>query len=505
MGHVHAPARARMVGAATGLIALVAALLVGSMPASADPPYETEATITSVEFTADGTESGSYAEIHATWELEDNAAAPAGFVIRLPEELQGRVDEFPLVDPDGVELGQCTVTRTELFCDLDADYLAEHALDVSGDVTFWVRMDRQVETETEVTFTFGDVEATTTVTPNPSGPCTEDCEFGGRSNYKWGWYNPETDTIEWGVSISAPVEGMEDGLEVTVTDEVGPNQEIVRAYVVRSNEVAENDQGREVLVNWEELPESEYTVSDDLTTVTFTSDEGYFYEVRYDVEVTDGGASGDYTNAATVAVEGRETVPVEREVYSYGGSGSGLGTNVGRFAITKEVTGDAAAAEGVTFTGTYVVTPPEGEPIEGTFEVLDGETWTSPVFPRESTVVLTEVTPTEPETVTWGTPEFSESEFTIPSGETAAITLTNTATAITPSPSDVGSATLTPSASASPSDVGSATLTPSGESSTTGAPLPSTGADVNVGALVGALALVLLGGALLLMRRRQQG
>lgn len=429
MGNTRTRASARA-GGLVGLLGLLLTLLIGAVPANAAPSYQTQGVVTGVDFVAESTQSGSRAQISADWKLADDPTPPAGFVLALPPELQGRTDSFPVLDDEGVEMGRCSVTATEIRCDLDADYLAANPRDIGGSVTFWVTVKTEVSETTEVSYDFGEVEATTTITPAP-GPCSRDCDFVGRASYKWGAYDTAKDTISWGVVVAAPPTGMAGGERVVVTDRPGPDQEIISARLLRTSTVGENGQGKTRPIDYRTVPTREYTISGDRAVVTFTADEGYFYEVRYTTRPTDGAESDEYTNAADVAIEGKKTTTVHTRVENQGGSGSGSGTNVGRFTITKDVIGatDAVAAvDGVSFSGTYAVTTPGGDVREGTFEVAEGETWTSGEFPRGSVVRLVETTPTAPDTVTWADPVFSENDVVLGSGTTTDVTLTNEAT-----------------------------------------------------------------------------
>lgn len=579
MGTNQSRLRTRL-AAVIGMLAVGLISVLGAGSAAAEPPYQTDAAITSIDFTNETIQSGSLAQIQATWSLPDNAASPAGLQIELPPALQGRVDSFPMLDDDGVVMGQCTVTATLLYCDFDAAYLAANPRDVTGDVNFWVRVSTQVTEETEVTYDFGNAEATTTVTP-PQGTCPSNCGFQGRDNYKWGSYQPDTDTVEWGVAVKAPATGMAGDQDITVVDHPGPNQVITRAWVVQTNQVGTNAQGYERPINWQDMPAEQFTVSGDLTTVSFRSQPGYFYEIRYTTDTTDDGASSEYTNAADITIQGEETVPVTTTVQSQGGSANGSGTNVGRFSITKDVLGDVGAVEGLTYSGTFEVTTPTGAVVDGSFEVVDGQTWTSAEYPRGSTVHLVEVTPTEPGTVTWSDPIFSENDVTLVGGTTTAITLTNEATLRTGAfsvaktvegsgaslvPQDAsfvvrysypagdgfeaGAGELTvpadgtvvasgqlpvgavvtlsevapaavqgltwgePTFSTSTVTIGADTVVAVGLTNTATvvppsstppqAQMPDTGADVSVGALIGALALITAGATLVVIRRRQQ-
>ncbi len=65
------------VGAAIlAMFALLATVLV-AIPANAAPPYQTNASIDSLEFQQDEIKSGSVARIDGTWSLPDNPTTPA--------------------------------------------------------------------------------------------------------------------------------------------------------------------------------------------------------------------------------------------------------------------------------------------------------------------------------------------------------------------------------------------------------------------------------------------
>lgn len=430
MRTTHMHARRRSVGL-IGFLALLLSAIIGAGAATAAPPYTTEATITSVDFRLEEVTSGSTAQLDLTWALADHPAAPAGFVIDLPEPLRGYADSFPLLDGEGIEMGACTVTAAQVYCDLDADYLAENPLDISGALSFWVKVRTEVSESTEVTYDVHGVEATITVNPPSSGTCKDSCEFTGRGSYKWGSYDTATDTASWQVVVKAPAQGMAGGEQLTVTDRVGAGQEIVSVRVRHTDTLVIDGNGREGPGRYVTMDPSGYSVSDDLSTVTLTTEQGFFYVIDYVTAITDGGASATYTNEADITIAGENTKTVHAKVVNKGGGGTGSGTNVGAFTITKEVLGAADAVVGMTFSGRYTVTTPGGSVHEGTFEVADGQTWTSASFPRGSTVHLTEAVPTGPANVSWAAPVFSENDFTLGSGARTAVVLTNEATLLT--------------------------------------------------------------------------
>lgn len=428
MGHRR---NARSTSLAAGVLVGVLAALTGAVGGHAAPPFATEATITSLDFVQSTVESGEHAELTGRWSLPDNPTTPAGFVINLPAGLAGDADAFALVANDGVtEVGRCTVTATQLVCDLDAQYIAANPRNLTGTFNFWTIVTTEVTERREVVFDFGDVSAGITVTPAAS-TCPPTCEFDGIVNYKGGTYDATRGTIDWVVGIKAPPTGMAGGETVTVIDTPGPGQEILPGATVRhANAVGIGLTGEPGPVGWRPKPADTYTVSPDGSTVTFVSEPGYFYKVQYSTRVVDGGAARTYTNDAEVTIEGQRTVVVTGEVVRRGGGGTGGGEPVGRFSVTKDVVWHTEPVD-IAFTGTFTVTDPEGTIHSGGFEVSDGTTWTSEAFPAGSIVHLEEILPSRPSSIRWADPVFSANDFEIPNGTVTAVDLRNEASVAT--------------------------------------------------------------------------
>lgn len=102
--------------------------------------------------------------------------------------------------------------------------------------------------------------------------------------------------------------------------------------------------------------------------------------------------------------------------------------NVGQFSITKDVEwGDVEEYDVGPFTGTWQATLPSGGGTQdGTWEVADGETWTSPELPAGATVTYTEDAVDPAEAVAW-TAGWSAEGLEIVGGQTVEADLTNTA------------------------------------------------------------------------------
>jgi hypothetical protein len=422
-------ARSRTWTSVGAVIAAIALLAGFGTPASAAPPYRTDATVDSLQFTTDTVASGSFAEIHGTWSLPDRAARPAGFALALPAELRGRADRFAVVDPAGETMGSCTVTADRLSCDLDDAYLAAHPVGVHGEFRFWVAVDVAVTQNTIVEFAVGETRISVAVTP-PDRECQTACAWDGRETTKWGSYTYEDDTILWHVDIGAGPRGMAGGVEVKVTDSGGPLLDLIPAdtRVAGTNEY-EGPNGEPS--GWHDLPADEYTVSADGATASFTSREGWTYGVLYRTRVRDHGAANVYRNSATVESSNSDTLPVQGEVTRQGGSATGVGNRVGAFGVTKTVTGSAPPIEGLAFLVRYTATPPGGgRPVSAEFELAAGATWTSPDFVVGTRIHLDEVLPTGPAHLAWAEPRWSVNDFEIAGGTRTSVDLVNEATAL---------------------------------------------------------------------------
>jgi len=419
--------RLRAIGA-TATVAVLATFAMGNAAAAA-PPYATEATLTSVEFTESTVASGSAAELAGAWSLDDFAETPAGFVVDLPAGLQGLADAFPLLDSADEPMGQCIVDAAQIVCDLDSAYLAEHPQNVSGTFFFWATVETSVTENTETTYDFGGTEATVVVTPNPD-LCIENCSWQGEPTIKWGEYDREDNTIKWFVRVASDADGATGGEQMSVVDTLGPNQEMLTTYdgvnypLLLEANTFEDWNGWQVPGPVLEAPTDFYTV--DGTTVSWTAEEGYFYTVVYAVQVTDAGAAGTYTNSAVSSVDGEEQ-SVNAEVLRQGGGGTGDGDAVGRFSVTKDVVWNDEAISELTFEVDYTVTAPGGGVTEGEFTLTDGETWTSELFETGSIVHLDEILPSAPSNIDWETPVFSANDFAVVGAETTLVTLTNEA------------------------------------------------------------------------------
>ncbi|RZI80969.1 MAG: hypothetical protein EOO67_18995, partial [Microbacterium sp.] len=316
---------------------LLAAVVLGAMAAGgtiatsaiAAPPYETDATLTSVTFVQETVASGANAKLTGKWSLPDDAGTPAGFVVDLPEGLKGLKDSFDLLDPDEKTMGHCVVTSTQIVCDLDSAYLAAHPRNVKGDFAFWAQVLTEVSTDTEVTYDFDDLTASVTVTPAVSS--CPGCTFQGRNNAKSGTLDRETDVIRWSVDVASPATGFTGGQKVQVTERLGANQtwertaaDTPKIYVIGTNTYADTG----IPTGWAVVDSRVGTTVEetaDGVVVSFTAEEGWHYSLHGYSRITDGGAAETYTNEADIRIGDESVVPVRGAVVRQGGNGTGSG------------------------------------------------------------------------------------------------------------------------------------------------------------------------------------
>lgn len=385
-------------------------------------------------------EDWSYQRIDVDWSIPGEAETPVTLTIDLPDGFYGNPETFPVNGPDG-PAGECVVTRTQVTCTIDDAFIEANPHGVSGDFFFEARTENDNREDTNQTIDIGGFENEVVVTPSRNW-CTEDCEFGEFWDGKWGSYDTATDEIIFTVQVKGGNTGIAAGNTVTVTDlldedsyELVSDGEFPR---VREAGLLQYDRwGNEVVGGWQTYPTSDVTWSNGDLTATFESREGRgadwnnhdeiappaqgsqrgtdgsFYQVQWKVKALTGGDlqdNGDrvFRNAAEWDINGEESGDVNGSATRYNRGGNVVGTNYGKFQVTKELTGDTTLNP--AFTVNYTVTEPGQDPAEKSFTVHSGETFTSQEFFRGSVVELTEVKPTDPANVTWADPVFLDAD-----------------------------------------------------------------------------------------------
>ncbi|GAB2547483.1 DUF5979 domain-containing protein [Leucobacter ruminantium] len=413
-------------GRSAAVLFSVLALIAGAFALPQAAHAATAATIDSVEFANDTFPGGSRQEINVAWSAPDNPSTPLTVTVPLPDELSGHADRFPAIDADGNEAGECVVAANQVVCTIDDAYVESHPVDISGTFRFLANVNVYNTEDVERTYDFGGVQAPpVTVTPNPA-VCTEDCDFKGAGAWKGGGYNNLEDEIVWTVQVPAPADGMEAGLDITVTDLLDTSAfELVSGPAVReAGSVRRSPQTHRENLVWHTMPADLVTVSGDNLSASFTTRPGLdddqpnagdrgltgsVYQVQWRVKVLDEGKAKTYQNEAEYTVEGQETRTVKGSATRYSGSGTVVGKNFGKFAVTKLLTGDARFNPAPEFTlnwTAYDTTDPTDPGTPGTATIRAGEPFFSQEFFKDTRVVITEVQPAGPANVTWGTPKF---------------------------------------------------------------------------------------------------
>lgn len=421
-------ARLHAVVAITATLLLAALTL--SLPSAVAATFATEADV-DVEFVSASADHGSWTEMRGTWSLGKNPTTPAGFRLEFPAgQLRGLADTFPMLDDADEPMGECVVDEAGITCTVDPAYVKANPLDLHGEFNYWVQIVETVTQDTAKKYEISGIEADITVTL-PDEWCTSSCTFVSRETAKFGEYRPGTDpdTIEWSIDLKTDRDGM-NGESVEIVEDLGANQTVNSIKVIRSNTLGVWPYANyEVWTDWKDVDPADFDVTvnaDGDNVITFVAERGWAYAVKINVNVADNGASVNYRNNATVKI-GTEVPTEHREIVTFqGGSASGIGTNVGRFTITKRLAGATTGLPAQTFSGTYTVTSPDSTEVDGTWSVEAGDTWTSPDFPRGSTVVLTEDAPVAPASIRWSH-SFSDNNFPLPGGQHVPITLTNDA------------------------------------------------------------------------------
>lgn len=281
----------------------------------------------------EGDESGAveqfeYVAVTADWSLAGTGAtAGDSFTLTLPRQFSVDVEDFPLVTPDGAEIGTCSTEMAggpSVTCTLtDAEYLASHQ-DIEG----WISLEMQAVERTDVETVEFATPAGVLPVPLPGtggivGPhvCDRPEEI-----VKTGWFSAARDRAHWrlhvpGRLVEADVLRIEDEIPAGLTFED-----------LRVAAVEDTDEGwaSYVLEGGRTLGEDEHRwgVVDGVLEVEIPApDAGTLYIVEIVTRVDEPGALVDgsvFTNAATVDGERYTHTATVRSRGEGGGSGTVL-------------------------------------------------------------------------------------------------------------------------------------------------------------------------------------
>lgn len=453
-----------MIGA--GVATTVVASLALLAPAAADVSNAAVPDITiDSESVETPTAQYDYVGMSATWDLSD-ADPEVGdeLTLELPPEFNLDVYNFPLVIDEDTTLGTCVTTpmsgetMASLVCTLEnRDYLEEHD-------NIWATADASMQAwqqTSEETVLFGTHRGMVEV-PLPGGIGTPGHEPKPEAVAKDGWIGSNRAEAYWRVFIPGSLVAGAD--PVTVVDEL-PEGLSYQQDSVRVTSVPDTADGWDAFQAGHDEPVDAdavevSTAGNELTVEINGFDPSRLYVVRFTTVIDDPSAHsvGDiFTN--TVHVEDHRSTTTA-ELLSRGSGAAG---------------GDQ--------------TPPEPtEPIEPTEPTEPAEP-TEPTEPSEPSNPTETAEPSEP-----GTPDATESET---AGETTPPA----------SPSDTESSTDEPAGSASDNGdahENSADNTEDKAESSNEPSLAATGSSGIIISVVGALALLMLGLALLTRSRSRQ-
>lgn len=422
----------RAVAAAGLVLALVVAFFtggaLGAAPASA---AEGQAKATSVAFENTTFENGSRQMLKVGWSVAAKADGDVSFRIDLPAELVGSAETIAMEGLDGSPIGECVVTATEVVCTVDTAYTKNNPFGIEGGLNLFVTANFAEGTEGDQTVHLNGEDLTVTIAEErPPYVCTENCDFHGQGFGKYGWYDNATDTITWEVSLPAPATGIAPGQDVTITDLADPAIMTLlkkdgnpRLEVARKLQRHDNNHQYPV---WEAATEPVTLSNGDLTMsfvsepglgADFVADEGKIvgldgalYRAVWTMSVVDEGKAGSYENRAsyTIGSETDTTSNTAKRESQQNGSAWVIGKNFGMLQIAKQLSDDSSATidAGFEYTIGYVATHDDGSSTSGEFVLRNGGSAYTPEIFKDTTITITEVTPTGGAAVTWEKPVF---------------------------------------------------------------------------------------------------
>lgn len=426
--------------------------------------------------------------VDAEWSVPDGAVGGQTFGFTLPKEFARAGTSFsvPSAEDPSKTIAECTVSTDAapvVTCTL-TDYVNGRT-GVSGSLWFVASADEQT-TESTVEFT---VDGTITPVEIPGGGIGPSSPLPTEPQ-KWSWQTDDG-RIAWQLALPGASFA---GAESIVVDDT-----LTRAgdgFAEHHNEDEQLevwsttmlDQDPQSITNWTGSWNDGGTAFH--LVIPGPIDPTRMYFVKYFTVPSSQVDGATYANTADV----NGIKLQDREVWSVTGGGSGDGEATGAFTLTKVVGGSGSSE--VPADAVYTVRYSYGDPVvERTVTITAGATAPLIQLPTGTVVTLVELTPPAIEGVDWGVPVFSGpdvhsvadggAQFTVSSGTTLAVTLTNTATTTPP--------VIPPTTPPTPP---TAVTPPTELPLTSGSSLATTGGDVPAAMLWGGGAALLLGIAL---------
>ncbi|MFV0429564.1 MAG: SdrD B-like domain-containing protein [Arachnia sp.] len=356
--------------------------------------------------------------IKANWSVA-NPRKDDSFSMTLPSEFGAGVISFDLKDPtQTITLAKCTVTNQSsaptMTCILTAE--AEAFGSISNGNLWLLAQARATTDSNKVTFT---VDGTPVVVPLPGTKIVATTHAGPKpptTLEKGAWINAAWGSMSWMVKWPG---SFVTGDSITFTDELiidAPTYEAHAGQITTprlqvwnpDTQRFNNIDGEFIELEWNET-RTAFTAT---ITYDFQADGAYAFEYR--TKPVGPAVYGDvYRNKITA--EGK-TVYSDRE-WNQGGGGDGSG--LGRFALTKSVTGDAAPV--VPDDAAYTISYSFGDQTRE-MTVTEGSQIYSERVAADTEITLTEVEFPDIAGVEWGTPTFSGVGVTDNGDGTATIT-----------------------------------------------------------------------------------
>lgn len=418
----------------TASIGLLGALLVVGAITAATPANAAALTnvISNIRITqpTDQIDVWESVRIEADWSVTDPQEGDT-FSMTLPAEFGSNVLSFAVEDSDdpSVILANCTVTNTPtapvMTCSLTAAAAARDSIQDGG---LWLTATaRRATTATQVEFTVDNkpvlvtLPGTGIIDPGPWMPT----ELAKQS-----WIDQANGLLVWRVRWPG---NQVSGDSVTISDELNVNPPEWEAQVGFSTVGYLEEWNGTDFTTVQEVPltwtdggtKFEVTLNYD-----FKADGNYGF--RYaTIPVGDAAYQDVYRNTATALGQ-----TVDHEMV-WTASGGGSGRSLGRFSLTKTVTGEAESLVPEDTDYTIHYTTASGGTGELTFK--EGTLVYSPRVAGGTAITITEVELPEIAGVDWGTPTFSgegitknaDGSVTISpaAGQVVALTLNNIAQA----------------------------------------------------------------------------
>ncbi|WP_217183674.1 DUF5979 domain-containing protein [Streptomyces sp. AC495_CC817] len=418
-----------LIGVGAGAAAAVAADY--DHPGAVDP---SSITVTNID--GGDVHLGTRVRIDAAWSIPDGAAAGETFGFVLPSEFAGFTTSFaiPAQDDPSATVAECTVSGDAapvVTCTL-TDYVAGRT-GVAGSLWFVVQADEST-TDTTVDFV---VDGTVTPVTLPGGGGIGTGGTLPENPEKWSYVTADG-RIAW--TLVLPGSSFVEADSIVIDDVLAPADDQVAAHHNVDGDLrvwatdATGSETRDV-PGWSGAWNAEGTSFH--LEIPGPIDPEAHYMVKYFTVPVSPSAGATFGNTASI----NGVTIDDRQVWVGSGGGAGEGTRTGSVTVTKLLSGTGSSA--VPSDARYTVSYSYGDPVvTRTLEVTAGRTSSAIVLPVGTVVTLSEAAPPAVAGIDWGRPVFGgqgvrtlddgRAQVTIGEGAAASVTLTNTATVVTP-------------------------------------------------------------------------